>query len=83
MNILLKIARGKGDLHQIKHGLLQNIQQLLKERRFSEVLSVVVDVDPVQLGLGSMGIEGLGIGHQALGIEALGRGRRDGDLLLS
>jgi primosomal protein N' (replication factor Y) len=46
MNILLKIARGKGDLHQIKLSLHQNIQSLLKEKEFRSA-KVVIDVDPV------------------------------------
>lgn len=46
MNILLKIARGKGDLQQIKQSIHQNVQHLLKEKDFRSV-KVVIDVDPV------------------------------------
>lgn len=46
MSILLKIARGKGDLHQLKQQVHHSIQVLIKEKEFRNV-KVVVDVDPV------------------------------------
>jgi primosomal protein N' (replication factor Y) len=46
MSILLKIPRGKGDLHLLKQSLHQTVQQLLKEKDNRNV-KVVIDVDPV------------------------------------
>ena len=46
MTILLKIPRGKSDLHQIKEHIQNSIDNLSKEQKFRNV-RFIVDVDPV------------------------------------
>jgi hypothetical protein len=46
MSILIKAARGKGDLALIKQAIRQSIDTIAADKKFRGV-RIVVDVDPV------------------------------------